>query len=273
MTVVSTGATLAPPESNLSLTMLRADILLVEQGLAPSRTAAQNLITAGRVSIVRDGQLLPLAKVSQKLAPDTCFNIVPDAADRYVSRGALKLEGALAEVALDVTGLSALDVGQSTGGFTDCLLQAGARRIVGVDVGHDQLAQKIRDDARVRYFEGVNGRALDHAVLLSANDGAAFDLMVCDVSFISLTLILPSALPLIRPGGYLLSLVKPQFEVGREGLGHGGIVRNESLYAGVKDKISQAVKAEGFELLRWLDSPIKGGDGNREFFVWARKQC
>ncbi|MCP9759667.1 TlyA family RNA methyltransferase [Aquitalea sp. S1-19] len=251
--------------------MLRADILLVEQGLAPSRTAAQNLITAGRVSIVRDGKLQPLAKVSQKLASDTRFDIVPDAADRYVSRGALKLEGALAETGLDVTGMRALDVGQSTGGFTDCLLQAGAHRVVGVDVGHDQLAQKIRDDVRVRYFEGVNGRALDHAALLAANDGAAFDLMVCDVSFISLTLILPSALPLIRTGGYLLSLVKPQFEVGREGLGHGGIVRNESLYQGVKDKISLAVEAEGFELLRWLDSPIKGGDGNREFFVWARK--
>ncbi|MXR36510.1 TlyA family RNA methyltransferase [Craterilacuibacter sinensis] len=251
--------------------MLRADILLVEQGLAPSRTAAQNLIAAGRVSIVRDGKLLPLAKVSQKLAPDTRFDIVPDAADRYVSRGALKLEGALAETGLDVTGMRALDVGQSTGGFTDCLLQAGAHRVVGVDVGHDQLAQKIRDDGRVRYFEGVNGRALDHAALLAANDGMAFDLMVCDVSFISLTLILPSALPLIRTGGYLLSLVKPQFEVGREGLGHGGIVRNESLYAGVKDKISLAVEDQGFEVLRWLDSPIKGGDGNREFFVWARK--
>jgi 23S rRNA (cytidine1920-2'-O)/16S rRNA (cytidine1409-2'-O)-methyltransferase len=251
--------------------MPRADLLLVEQGLASSRTAAQNLITAGRVSILRDGQATPLDKVSQKLAADTRFTIVPDAADRYVSRGALKLAGALAETGLDVTGMRALDVGQSIGGFTDCLLQAGAHRVVGIDVGHDQLAQKIRDDTRVCCFEGVNGRALNHAALLSANDGEAFDLMVCDVSFISLTLILPSALPLLRPGGYLLNLVKPQFEVGRGGLGHGGIVRNEKLYAGVKDKITQAIEAEDFELLRWLDSPLKGGDGNKEFFVWARK--
>jgi len=143
---------------------------------------------------------------------------------------------------------------------------------VGVDVGHDQLAARLRNDARVRYFEGVNARALDHAALLAANDGEAFDLMVCDVSFISVALIYPSALPLIRPGGYLLSLVKPQFEVGREGLGHGGIVRDSSLYAGVEDKISRCVAELGFDKLGWFDSPIKGGDGNHEFFILARRR-
>lgn len=252
--------------------MIRADLLLVEQGLAASRTAAQKLIEAGRVRVDTDGQLAAVAKVSQKLAADTRFNIIPDAADRYVSRGALKLEGALAATGVDVTGLSALDVGQSTGGFTDCLLQAGARRVVGVDVGHDQLAQRIRDDARVRCFEGVNARALDKATLLAANEGAAFDLMVCDVSFISLTLILPSALPLLAEGGRLLSLVKPQFEVGREGVSRGGIVRDERYYPRVMDKIDAALAAEGFKALQWLDSPIKGGDGNREFFVLAARK-
>ncbi|WP_174873669.1 TlyA family RNA methyltransferase [Vogesella oryzae] len=249
--------------------MKRVDVLLVEQGLAASRTAAQALIEAGRVSVA--GR--PLGKASQKLADDTVFDIVPDEADRYVSRGGLKMAGALAAAGLtDIRGWRALDVGQSTGGFTDCLLQHGAVRVVGVDVGHDQLAARIAADERVRYFEGVNARALDHAALLAANDGQPFDLMVCDVSFISVTLIYPSALPLIRPGGYLLSLVKPQFEVGRDGLGHGGIVRDESLYQGVEDKISQAIAELGFERLGWFDSPIKGGDGNREFFILARRR-
>ena len=249
--------------------MKRVDVLLVEQGLAASRTAAQALIEAGRVSVA--GRVL--AKPSQKLADDTVFDIVPDEADRYVSRGGLKMAGALAAAGLgNIHGWRALDVGQSTGGFSDCLLQHGAVRVVGVDVGHDQLAPRIAADPRVRYFEGVNARALDHAALLAANDDQPFDLMVCDVSFISVTLIYPSALPLIRPGGYLLSLVKPQFEVGRDGLGHGGIVRDESLYQGVEDKISQAIAEQGFERLAWFDSPIKGGDGNREFFVFARRR-
>ncbi|MEC5205253.1 TlyA family RNA methyltransferase [Vogesella urethralis] len=253
--------------------MKRVDLLLVEQGLAASRTAAQQLIEAGRVS-VRDGsQTRPVAKASQKLADDTVFDVVPDEADRYVSRGGLKMAGALAAAGLDdIRGWRALDVGQSTGGFTDCLLQAGAARVVGVDVGHGQLAARLMADPRVRFFEGVNARALEHDALLAANEQHAFDLMVCDVSFISVTLIYPSALPLIRPGGYLLSLVKPQFEVGREGLGHGGIVRDSSLYAGVEAKVSQCVAELGFDKLGWFDSPIKGGDGNHEFFILARRR-
>lgn len=253
--------------------MKRVDLLLVEQGLAPSRTAAQQLIEAGRVSVAEAAGTRVIGKASQKLPDDAVFHIVPDEADRYVSRGGLKMAGALAAAGLhDIQGWRALDVGQSTGGFSDCLLQAGVCRVVGVDVGHDQLAARLRSDARVRYFEGVNARALDHAALLAANDGEAFDLMVCDVSFISVALIYPSALPLIRPGGYLLSLVKPQFEVGREGLGHGGIVRDTSLYAGVEDKISRCVAELGFDKLGWFDSPIKGGDGNREFFILARRR-
>ena len=251
--------------------MIRADLLLVEQGLAPSRTAAQNLIAAGRVSVDEDGRAVPVAKASQKLAPSAHLLVTPDEADRFVSRGGLKMQGALVAAGLDVTGLCALDVGQSTGGFTDCLLQSGASRVVGVDVGHDQLAARLAEDPRVTFFEGVNARALDHAALLTANHGTPFDLMVCDVSFISLTLVLPSALPLIGPGGYLLSLVKPQFEVGRSGIGRGGIVKDEGLYDGVRQTITTLVQQLGFEVLKWFDSPIKGGDGNREFFIFARR--
>ncbi|MBV8048928.1 MAG: TlyA family RNA methyltransferase [Paludibacterium sp.] len=252
--------------------MIRADLLLVTLGLAPSRTNAQHLIDAGRVSVDIGGKRVPLTKSGQKFAEDfAAFHITPDPADRYVSRGGLKMAGALAAVDLAATGLTVLDVGQSTGGFTDCLLQSGASRVVGVDVGHDQLAARLRQDARVRYFEGVNARALDGATLLAANADQPFDLIVCDVSFISLTLVLPSALALLRPGGHLLSLVKPQFEVGREGIGRGGIVRDVRLYDGVRRKVGDAVAAEGLTMLRWFDSPITGGDGNREFFVFARK--
>lgn len=253
--------------------MIRADLLLVELGLAASRTTAQHLIAAGRVSVDQGGRRCVVGKPSQKF-PDgyAAFHVEPDPADRYVSRGGLKMAGALATAGLDVSGFSVLDVGQSTGGFSDCVLQAGARRVVGVDVGHDQLAAALRSDPRVRYFEGVNARALDHAALLAANEDSGFDLIICDVSFISLTLVLPSALPLLAPGGHLLSLVKPQFEVGRDGLGKGGIVRDAALYAGVHEKIAALIAAQGLREMAWFDSPITGGDGNREFFILARRQ-
>lgn len=248
--------------------MIRIDLLLVESGAAPSRTAAQNLIDAGRVLV--DGKVV--TKASQKYPPGTAISVTPDPADRFVSRGGLKMQGALETSGLDVTGFKALDVGQSTGGFTDCLLQCGAEQVVGVDVGHGQLHPRMMEDSRVVFFEGVNARALEHETLLQANGGEPFDVMVCDVSFISLELVLPSALPLIRPGGWLLSLVKPQFEVGREGLGRGGIVRDPQLYHGVQQKITTLVNRLGFTVIQWFDSPIKGGDGNHEFFVFARKR-
>jgi 23S rRNA (cytidine1920-2'-O)/16S rRNA (cytidine1409-2'-O)-methyltransferase len=252
--------------------MIRADLLLVELGLAVSRTAAQNLIGAGRVHFDQAGKSVLLTKSSMKFAPEfDQFSITPDPADCYVSRGGLKMAGALKAAGLEVTGLSVLDVGQSTGGFTDCVLQAGAVHVVGVDVGHDQLAPRLRTDARVRFFEGVNARALDAAVLIEANHGKLFDLIICDVSFISLSLVLPSALPLLAPGGHLLSLVKPQFEVGRAGMGKGGIVRDARLYPGVHDKIRLLVEQQGLQEQAWFDSPIAGGDGNREFFICARR--
>lgn len=248
--------------------MPRADVALTERGFAPSRTAAQRLIDAGRVRVERQGRTLTIKKASEAVQADDVIHVTPDEADRYVSRGGLKMAGALAASGLDPAGLTVLDVGISTGGFSDCLLQAGATRVVGVDVGHGQLAPRLAADARVTLFEGVNARALDPAPLRAAN-GGDFDLIVCDVSFISLTLVLPAALPLLKPGGRLLSLVKPQFEVGRDGIGGGGIVRDARLYVGVKDKIVAACEQAGMAVLDWFDSPIEGGDGNREFFIHA----
>jgi 23S rRNA (cytidine1920-2'-O)/16S rRNA (cytidine1409-2'-O)-methyltransferase len=242
---------------------MRADVLLVERGLAPSRTAAQRLIVAGHV-FTRDGDAkVALTKASATVHADVELEIEASELDRFVSRGGLKLEGALGHVALDVANSRCLDVGQSTGGFTDCLLQRGAANVVGVDVGHDQLHAKIRNDTRVTCIEGVNARTLQ-------NIGEPFDLIVADVSFISLTKVLPQWPALLREGGRVLSLVKPQFEVGADNLARGGIVRDESLYAVVEKSIRKACADAGLNVLDYFDSSIRGGDGNREYFVYAK---
>ena len=242
---------------------MRADVLLVERGLAPSRTAAQRLIAAGHV-FARDGAAkVALTKPSAAVHDDVQLEIEASELDRYVSRGGLKLEGALKHVALDVKNFRCLDVGQSTGGFTDCLLERGAAHVVGVDVGHDQLHEKIRSDARATCIEGMNSRTLH-------NVGEPFDLIVADVSFISLTKVLPQWPALLREGGHVLSLVKPQFEVGAANLARGGIVRDESLYAVVEKTIRKSCFDAGLIVLDYFDSSITGGDGNREFFIYAK---
>ena len=152
------------------------------------------------------------------------------------------------------------------------MLQHGAARCVGVDLGHGQLASRLQQEPRLYLFEGANARSPDLAAWQAANHGQNFDLIVADVSFISLTLVLPPALPLLRPGGHLLSLVKPQFEAGRTALGKGGIVRNPHVYEIVRDKISQLCNDCGLQVLDWFDSPITGGDGNREFFIHAQRR-
>ncbi len=245
--------------------LLRVDQLLVAQGLAPSRTAARALIQAGRVS--HDGQ--PVTKPALELPPDARLAVIPDDSDRFVSRGALKLEGALARSGLDVRGTVCLDIGQSTGGFTDCLLQAGATKVVGVEVGHDQLHPRLRKDHRCVTLEGLNARQLTTADLGTHCPPHGFDLLVCDASFISLALLLPQWADLLSPSGHVLALVKPQFEVGPQGLGKGGIVRDASLYAEVETRLREAAHAAGLIILDWFDSPITGGDGNREFFFHA----
>ena len=245
--------------------LLRVDQLLVAQGLAPSRTAARALVEAGRVS--HDGQ--PVTKPALELPPNAQLTVTPDDSDRFVSRGALKLEGALARSRLDVHGAVCLDIGQSTGGFTDCLLQAGAAKVVGVEVGHDQLHPRLCKEPRCVTLEGLNARHLRAADLGQHYPAHGFDLLVCDASFISLALLLPQWCSLLSPNGHILALVKPQFEVGPQGLGKGGLVRDPALYAEVETRLRDAAHSAGLIILDWFDSPITGGDGNREFFFHA----
>ncbi len=194
-----------------------------------------------------------------------------DPEDRFVSRGGLKLAGALAETGISADGKHCLDVGQSTGGFTDCLLQAGASHVVGVDVGHGQLHARLAADSRVTALEGINCRALSPADLGEALPEGGFALIVGDVSFISMTLILPQLPALLAADGDLLLLIKPQFEVGPANIGKGGIVRDPALYAGVERKFFDLAQNFRLTVKAWLNSPITGGDGNREFFIWLKK--
>ncbi len=246
---------------------MRADQLLVARGLAASRSQAARLIAGGLRW--RDGaQWRTVGKNGDELPEHVELELADAAEARYVSRGGLKLEGALAAAGIDVRGRHCLDVGQSTGGFTDCLLQQGAAHVVGVDVGHGQLHARLRGDARVTAVEGVNARALSPADWGAAKE-ARFDLIVGDLSFISLTLVLPALQPLLAPGAELLLLVKPQFELQPAQIGKGGIVRDAALYEVVEQRLRAACAALGLQVRGWYDSPIAGGDGNREFFIHA----
>jgi 23S rRNA (cytidine1920-2'-O)/16S rRNA (cytidine1409-2'-O)-methyltransferase len=244
----------------------RADQCLVDQGLAPTRSIARRLIENGQVWL--EGKAVNKPAYIVQDATRLC--VLADETDRYVSRGGLKLAGALAASGISVRGCVCLDVGQSTGGFTDCLLQQGASRVVGVEVGHGQLHPRLKADPRVASFEGVNGRALKAADLGEAMPVGGFERMVADVSFISLTLILPCLPALLSPAGQMLLLVKPQFEVGPGGVGKGGIVRDQARYAEVEDKLRQCCQNLRLKVEGWFESVITGGDGNREFFIWIR---
>ena len=330
---------------------MRADVFLVDFGHATTRSQAQRLIAAGvqwRLSPSSPWQ--KVAKNGDDIPSIAEVHLLDSAEARYISRGGLKLEGALQAVGLAVAGMRCLDVGQSTGGFTDCLLQKGAVQVVGVDVGHDQLHDRLRSDARVICVEGVNARVLtpgalqqdcelalseviedveDNDTLPEApyswmrngglvdeeyddsddakdqdierfkteradkakaraagtlpverrrradraddNTTPVFDLVTGDLSFISLTLVLPALVPLLAPDGVLLMLVKPQFELQPGQVGKGGIVRDAALYAVVEKRIRDCCTDMGLAVTAWLDSPIQGGDGNREFFVYARR--
>jgi 23S rRNA (cytidine1920-2'-O)/16S rRNA (cytidine1409-2'-O)-methyltransferase len=331
---------------------MRADVFLVESGHAATRSQAQRLIAAGvewRLSPLAPWQ--KVAKNGDDIPSVAEVRLLDGAEAKYISRGGLKLEGALAATKLSVDGLRCLDVGQSTGGFTDCLLQQGAAQVIGVDVGQGQLHERLRNDLRVVGVEGLNARAMTAQSLQEACEEAlseyvetdiddndtqpvapyawmrnggevgeeyddsddareqdvesfkaeraakararaegtvpkerrrragregvditpAFDLVTGDLSFISLTLVLPALVPLMKPGSNLLMLVKPQFELQPGQVGKGGIVRDESLYAVVEQRIRDCCAGLGLGVLAWLDSPISGGDGNREFFVFARR--
>ena len=332
---------------------MRADVFLVEHGHAATRSQAQRLIAAGvewRLSPLAPWQ--KVAKNGDEIPSVAEVRLLDEAEAKFISRGGLKLEGALRTTGLAVAGLRCLDVGQSTGGFTDCLLQQGAEQVIGVDVGHDQLHERLRSDPRVVCVEGLNARSLTPQGLQQASEDAlcetiepeednetqpeapyswmrngglvdeayddsddakdqdieafkseraqqarareqgtlpverrrraecvdvdttpVFDVVTGDLSFISLTLVLPALVPLLAEGGRLLMLVKPQFELQPGQVGKGGIVRDAALYAVVEQRIRDCCADAGLAVLDWFESPISGGDGNREFFVFARRSA
>jgi len=237
----------------------RLDRLIVERGLAESREKAQALIMAGEVRVDRQ----KAGKPGQSVAADCQVEVL--ARPPYVSRGGVKLAAALRQFAIDVTGATCFDIGCSTGGFTDCLLQAGALRVHAIDVGHGQIDWKLRTDPRVALHEGINARNLKFE-----DAGVYADLIVCDVSFISVTLILPAAVPLLRPAGQMVILIKPQFEAGRGQVGKGGIVRDPKLHQAACERVAGAVREFGFET-GTMASPILGAEGNKEFLLYAHR--
>ena len=249
---------------------MRADQLLLQKGLAPTRSAAQRLIDGGGVRwLGPKGWAVP-RKAGEDLPADCRIEITDDAELRFVSRGGLKLDGALPHCGIEPAGLNCLDVGQSTGGFTDVLLQRGARRVVGIDVGRAQLNPALAADARVCSFEGLNARDVSGSAFEQGEAEHSFELIVADLSFISLTLVLPTLARFLAPGGDALLLVKPQFELQPADIGKGGIVKHVSAYPRVEQRIRDACAEHALAVRDYFASPIAGGDGNREFFVWAR---
>lgn len=243
---------------------MRIDQLLVQRGLARSRSHAQRLVAAGVRWRAPEGWRRA-GKSGEDVPHQAEIELLDAAESRFVSRGGLKLEAALARTGVRVAGLRCLDLGQSTGGFTDCLLQHGAARVVGVDVGSGQLNAALRDDPRVACIEHVNARTLS-ATELGA-EAMPFDLVVGDLSFISQTLVLEAVKPWLKPRATLLLLVKPQFELQPGQLGKGGIVTDERHFSTVEQRIRGAHAAAGLRVQSYFPSPIAGGDGNREFFV------
>lgn len=240
----------------------RIDLLLVELGLAESRAKAQALVMAGAV-VAGEARI---DKPGQLVDPTLPVRLKEGAApQRYVSRGALKLEKALDAFRVSPAGLTCADLGASTGGFTDLLLQRGAVRVHAVDVGYGQLHPRIRNDPRVVVRERENARALTAATL-----GEQVDLVTGDLSFISLRLVLPAVKAILRPGGLALLLVKPQFEVGKGEVGKGGVVRDDAKRRAALEAVADAARALGFEVLGHAESPIEGPAGNREWLLGLR---
>ena len=248
---------------------IRIDKLLVDQGLVPSRERAQALILAGRVLVDEQRVDKPGTSISSEAVLRLLGNDL-----RYVSRGGLKLERALAHWSIDPTGLACIDVGASTGGFTDCFLQHGAASVLAVDTGYGQIAQKLRDDPHITLRERCNARLLNPGELL-ADAPAPITLLAMDVSFISATLVLPAVIAALAPlespwQGQAVVLVKPQFEAGRVNVGKGGIVRDSAARQLAIDRVHDAVLALGGTHTDIIDSPIRGMEGNHEYLLYAR---
>lgn len=235
---------------------IRADVLLVERGLAETRERARRLIMAGRARVGTQVLVKPATLVDA----DTVIELTEP--ERYVSRGALKLEHALESFGADVTGLHCMDLGASTGGFTDCLLQHGAASVLAIDVGRAQLHQKLRDDPRVTLLEGTNARDLPEL--------PPIDLFVADLSFISLRKVLPSVRERVAAGRMGIVLLKPQFEAGPKDVPRGGVIRDVAVRERVRDEFVAWAKDEGWQVIGVVESPIRGGEGNIEYLVHLR---
>jgi len=242
--------------------MERLDVLLVKRGLATSRERAREMITEGRVTVTGKRILKAAYKVE-----DDAEIVTEGEALRYVSRGGLKLEKAVDVFKISLDGCTCLDIGASTGGFTDCMLQNGAEKVFALDVGHDQLAEKLRNDPRVISMEQTNIRSVSKEDL----GNAVIDFISVDVSFISLTKVLPEAYLLLKPGGHAVCLIKPQFEAGKAALSKKGIIKDDAVRKKVVKDICAFAEETGFIILGTVDSPIRGGDGNVEYLVYLEK--
>ena len=240
---------------------MRLDKYLTEKGLCSSRTAAQNLINIGGVTV--NGKMA--VKVSQDVSDNDAVNIVEIKLPKYVSRGGVKLEGALRHWDISLGGLICLDIGASTGGFTDCMLQSGAAKVYAVDVGRGQLHERLRADSRVISLENTDIRGFE------LPEGVSADFIGTDVSFISLKLILPHIYRLLKDGGAAIALIKPQFEAGRGNLSKKGIVKNENVRRRVVNETAEFAAGCGFSVVGTAESPITGGDGNVEYLLYLRK--
>lgn len=241
---------------------MRLDLFLTEKGFAKSRTEAKNLVTSGAVTVMGKCVTKPSFDVSEELSDIA----VDRTMKKYVSRGGFKLEGALSAFEINPCGRLAIDIGASSGGFTDCILQNGAAHVIAVDSGSGQLVESIRADARVTVFENYNARYMKRSDFEYTPD-----LAVMDVSFISATYIIPSVYGILADGADFICLIKPQFEVGRAGLSKGGIVKSEKQRLGAVAKVTDFAAAEGFTTVGVITSPIQGGDGNIEYLAHFKK--
>jgi 23S rRNA (cytidine1920-2'-O)/16S rRNA (cytidine1409-2'-O)-methyltransferase len=250
----------------------RADVALVERGVVRSRALARRLIEEGAVDLIDGPRIAPLARPSQIVHDDQTLTVRPSAESRFVSRAGAKLEGALAAAAVSVEGFAVLDVGMSTGGFTDCLLRAGATRVVGIEVGHGQLAEALAGDHRVVCLEKTDIREVDRARLAACGlpaDGA--ERIVVDVSFISAVGLLAHLATLAAPSARLLMLVKPQFELGPKALNSRGIVRADADLVALEARSRQAAANAGWAVSHWFAAALAGTDGNQEYFLVAQR--
>ncbi len=245
---------------------MRVDLLLVERGLAPSRERARAYILAGRVLVNEQ----KIDKPGTAVAADAPVRLLGDD-PLYVSRGGLKLAAALAHWQIAAQGRACVDVGTSTGGFTDCLLQHGAAEVTCVDTGFGQIAMKLRNDARVHLMERTNARLLEPGALAGSEESSELTLLVMDVSFISATLLLGPVLAAAPSLTEAVILVKPQFEAGRENIGKGGIVRDPEAHQLAVDRVAECVRSLGWQVVEIIPSPITGAEGNKEFLLYARR--